>query len=79
MLFDVTLHPSQKVRIYRITKDSSALVRSCNLDSSCIAVTTLSNRDGELLHEHGHSSQFARINEIEEGPKFLQVILQRRS
>ena len=48
------------------------------MDRAGVGVPGLGDGAAELLQEHGQRAQLARVDEVEEAPQLLQVVLQRR-
>ena len=75
MLFDIGLHPSKQVGVDGVPEDGGALVGGGHLDAGGVGVAPLGDGDGELLHEHGEGAQLAGVDEVEERPELLKIVL----
>ena len=79
MLSNITFHSTKQIWIDRVPQYGGTLVRSCYLRARRIGVSAQRDGDRKVLHEDGQCSQSTGKDEIEQGPQFLQVVLQRRS
>ena len=77
MFSNVGLHPSKEIWVDGVAQDGGTLVRRRHLCPRRICVTAEGDRDREVLHEDGESSQSTRKDKVEQGPQFLQVVLKR--
>lgn len=58
---------------------SYTLVSGLHLDLSGGGITSESDGEGELLHEHGEGAQLPWEDKVEERPQFPQVVLHGRA